>query len=390
MARPLIGVYSGVDKIEQHVTLPAIFTAPIRPDVVQDVHTRMAKNKRQPYAVSKYAGHQSSAESWGTGRAVARIPRVSGGGTHRAGQGAFGNMCRKGRMFAPTKTWRRWHRKISVSQRRYALASALAASALPSLVLARGHRIEQIPEVPLVIDNKAVDGIDKSKRAVALLKSLNAYADVEKVKDSHHLRSGKGKMRNRRYVQRRGPLVIYNEKGTVTTAFRNLPGVELVSVTRLNLLQLAPGGHLGRFCIWTRDAFERLDSLYGTYRKAASEKKDYRLPRPIMTNPDLGRIINSSEVQNALRSKISQRKHPIRKKNPLRNLGFLVKLNPHALALRRRILLAKDRKDKQKGASVDAKQKGAAAKKTAGAKTASQKRKKVRQATKKFRQILLS
>lgn len=48
-------------------------------------------------------GHQTSAESWGTGRAVARIPRVRGGGTHRSGQGAFGNMCRGGRMFAPTK-----------------------------------------------------------------------------------------------------------------------------------------------------------------------------------------------------------------------------------------------------------------------------------------------
>lgn len=52
----------------------------------------MAKNKRQPYAVSKAAGHQTSAESWGTGRAVARIPRVRGGGTHRSGQGAFGNV----------------------------------------------------------------------------------------------------------------------------------------------------------------------------------------------------------------------------------------------------------------------------------------------------------
>lgn len=38
------------------------------------------------------SGHQTSAESWGTGRAVARIPRVRGGGTHRSGQGAFGNV----------------------------------------------------------------------------------------------------------------------------------------------------------------------------------------------------------------------------------------------------------------------------------------------------------
>ena len=32
------------------------------------VHTGMAKNKRQPYAVSEKAGHQTSAESWGTGK----------------------------------------------------------------------------------------------------------------------------------------------------------------------------------------------------------------------------------------------------------------------------------------------------------------------------------
>lgn len=36
--------------------LPAVFTAPIRPDVVNFVHTNMRKNKRQPYAVSELAG----------------------------------------------------------------------------------------------------------------------------------------------------------------------------------------------------------------------------------------------------------------------------------------------------------------------------------------------
>jgi len=362
-SRPLVGVYTSDNKAEQHVTLPAVLAAPIRPDVVHDVHTRMNKNKRQAYAVSKLADHQTSAESWGTGRAVARIPRVAGGGTHRAGQGAFGNMCRGGRMFAPTKTWRRWHRKISVGQRRYALVSALAASAIPALVMARGHRIQQIPEIPLVVDNKSIDHVDKTSKAKELLKSLNAYADVEKVKDSRKIRRGKGKMRNRRYVQRRGPLVIYNEKGPVTKAFRNLPGVELCCVTRLNLLQLAPGGHLGRFCIWTKDAFERLDSLYGTYKKSASEKADFTLPRPMMTNPDLARIINSDPVQSALRAKISQPRVHSHRKNPLKNLGFRIKLNPHAKTVRRTELLAKEKRQQKKAAIVEAKRKGVPVKK---------------------------
>lgn len=42
------------------------------------------------------------------------------------------------------QVWRKWHRKVNINQKRYAVASALAASALPSLVMARGHRIEQV------------------------------------------------------------------------------------------------------------------------------------------------------------------------------------------------------------------------------------------------------
>ena len=177
-------------------------------------------------------------------------------------------------MFAPTKTWRKWHVKVNQNQRRFAVVSALAASALPSLVLARGHRIEEIEEVPLVVAN-AAESFTKTKEAVALLKALKAYADVVKVSNSRKLRAGKGKMRNRRHRQRRGPLVVYNEDNGIVKAFRNLPGVELVNVQRLNLLQLAPGGHLGRFVIWTQGAFAALDEIFGTFDKPSLFKKDY-------------------------------------------------------------------------------------------------------------------
>src|SRR5258708_9658703 len=111
----------------------------------------IAKNSRQAYAVSKKAGHQTSAESWGTGRAVARIPRVGGGGTHRSGQAAFGNMCRGGRMFAPTKTWRRWHVKVNQNQLRFATVSALAASELPFFDLAADLLFPTIAEMSLIV-----------------------------------------------------------------------------------------------------------------------------------------------------------------------------------------------------------------------------------------------
>jgi large subunit ribosomal protein L4e len=89
-ARPLISVFSLKGEKSGETTLPAVLTAPLRPDIVQFVHTNMNKNHRQAYAVNIRAGKQVVAESWGTGRAVARIPRVGGGGTSRSGQGAYG------------------------------------------------------------------------------------------------------------------------------------------------------------------------------------------------------------------------------------------------------------------------------------------------------------
>jgi len=268
-------------------------------------------------------------------------------------------MCRKGRMFAPTKIWRRWHRRININEKRYALTSSLAASGIPALVSARGHTIDRIPEVPLVVDNKVIDNVDKASKAVALLKALNAYDDVQKAKDSRTIRAGQGKARNRRYVQRRGPLLVYaQENSPVTKAFRNLPGVDVCNVSRLNLLQLAPGGHLGRFVVWTRDAFERLDAIYGTYTKLSQEKKDYHLPRHVMNNADLARIINSEEIQSAIRPRNTKQFHRSVKKNPLKNLGVRVKLDPHYRPSVRAKLLHEQHRRKEKAALVEQKRKG--------------------------------
>jgi len=348
MSRPTVSVYTSAEgaapTTDKALALPGVFLAPIRPDVVHFVHSQMSMNKRQAYSVNKYAGKTPSAASWGTGRAVSRIPRVQGGGTHRSGQGAFGNMCRGGRMFAPTKTWRKWHRKVNVTQKRYAVASAVAASGVPALVMARGHRIDATPEGPLVISS-AAEQLTKTSAAVAMLKSFGAYDDVEKVMGSKTMRAGKGKMRNRRFVQRRGPLIVYGTDGGLTKAFRNIPGVELAPVSSLNLLQLAPGGHLGRFCIWTESAFEQLDAIFGTAETPSSVKvhngNPYRLPRGMMTNSDLSRIINSDEVQSVVEAPKEGSKPAVAKVNPLKGVSGPSKaamdvLNPAMATLKKK------------------------------------------------------
>jgi len=225
--------------------------------------------------------------------------------------------------------------------------------------MARGHKIDNIVEVPLVVDNKVVDNIDKASKAVALLKAMNAYDDVLKSKDSLNTRAGKGKARNRRYVSRRGPLVIYNQDNSpMLKAFRNLSGVELCNVSRLNVLQLAPGGHLGRFVIWTKDAFEKLDSIYGTYTKVSQSKKNYRLPRPIITNPDLNRIIDSQEIQSAIKPAQKTKSVAPKKQNPLVNRAARLRLNPGYTAIVQREKAAQAQRAQKKAALVEQKRKG--------------------------------
>lgn len=360
-ARPMVTVWSAEGTAVDSVALPGVFSAPIRPDLVQFVHTNMAKNGRQAYAVSMKAGHQTSAESWGTGRAVSRIPRVQGGGTQRSGQGAFGNMCRGGRMFAPTKVWRKWHRKINLNQRRYAICSALAASACPPLVMGRGHKIDAVPEVPLVV-GEVETAVAKTKQAMGLFGALGLLADAERCDASKKLRAGKGKMRNRRYTHRKGPLVVHKDtEASLARAVRNVPGVETCAVDRLNLLQLAPGGHLGRLVLWTAEAFACLDELYGSAAgQTAALKADYSMPRPLMANTDLARIINSDEVQSIVRpAKTDSQRRKAPKVNPLKNLAAMLALNPYHELHRASEMRAIKARQEAKAAKIKALREGA-------------------------------
>ena len=95
--------------------------------------------------------------------------------THRSGQAAYGNMCRSGRMFAPTKTWRRWHHRINTNQKRYAMCSAIAATGVPALVLSKGHKVgpTEMAVCCMVVDvwvgRRRCFGL--SKRSIILIQS---------------------------------------------------------------------------------------------------------------------------------------------------------------------------------------------------------------------------
>jgi large subunit ribosomal protein L4e len=105
------------------------------------------------------------------------------------------------------------------------------------------------------------------------LKKAGAFPDMEKAKKIHSICAGKDKMRNIHYVSHKGPLIIYATEGAkLFKVFRNILGVEIACVDTLNLLKLSPGGHLGRFIIWEKSSFEKLDITFGVFEKESLQK----------------------------------------------------------------------------------------------------------------------
>lgn len=151
-------------------------------------------------------------------------------------------------------------------------------------------------------------------------------------------------MRNRRRVQRRGPLIVYSKDDGLRRAFRNIPGVDTMSVHKMNLLKLAPGGHLGRLIVWTESAFKHLNDLFGTWNTPSTVKKGYNLPQPIMSNTDLTRLLKSQEIKSVLNAPKKTVHRRVRRLNPLKNAQQMLKLNPYSEVTRRRALLAKEKR----------------------------------------------
>jgi large subunit ribosomal protein L4e len=254
-------------------------------------------------------------------------------------------------MFAPLKIWRKWHRKVNIKQKRHAVAAALAASACAPLVMARGHRVNEVPELPLVtesLDATSTGGL------LSVLNKLGAKEDLHRVRKSKKMRNGQGKYRYSRFTMRKGPLIIYGDSDSnVKRCARNLPGVDTCNVHRLNLLQLAPGGHIGRLVVWTADAFKCLDTIFGTYTQVGTEKSGYQLNRNSIDCADLARIINSDQVQSKLRAiKTSVRMHDKTKKNPLKNRNMMQRLNPFSKTARANEIVAAEARKTARAAAL--------------------------------------
>jgi len=244
-------------------TLPNIFSTPLRPDVIKRAVLAIQSSRLQPQGRDPMAGKRTTAESRGTGSATARVPRIKGG----SGRAAFAPSTVKGRQPHPPRAEKKILKSIPKKEAKLALFSAIAATAQKDTVALRGHKIANVPQIPLIVED-AIEGLSRAKEVEETLTSLGILEDITRVRDSRKIRAGKGKHRGRKMKQAVGPLIVVVDDKNLANAAGNVPGIEVTTVINLNTEMLAPGTHPGRLTLWTNGALETLERIYNKGEQA--------------------------------------------------------------------------------------------------------------------------
>lgn len=232
------------------VDLPPVFEEDYRPDLIKRAVLSAQANRLQPYGPHFYAGMNTSARSWGPGHGVSRVPRVINGRKAAGIPMAVGGR----RSHAPQPEADKTE-KINIKEKRKAIRSAIAATAVPELVKARGHRFSG--ELPVVAGSE-LETLSKTSDVKKFLAAAGLWDDILRAKEGKNIRAGKGKMRGRRFKNRKSLLIVAAQDQGIGKAARNLPGVDIITVDRLNAELLAPGTHAGRLTVWTESSMKWL------------------------------------------------------------------------------------------------------------------------------------
>jgi large subunit ribosomal protein L4e len=235
--------------VSRDIDLPVMFTEEYRPDLIKKAVMALQSTRRQPHGTYPFAGICSSAVGWGSGRGSSHVPRIKNGS-----RAAKVPQAKGGREAHPPVVAKVLVKQINQKEKQKAFRSAIAASVQEELVRKRGHLFEGA--VPVVFEDK-FETLSRTQDVVSALTAAGVFQDVERAKESRKVRAGRGKMRGRRYKQRKSLLIV--TAGSPLRSARNLAGVDVVTIDQLNVEHLAPGMQAGRLTVWTESALTRLE-----------------------------------------------------------------------------------------------------------------------------------
>ena len=253
-----VKTYSLKGKAGTAIDLPSHFDTPYRPDLIKRAVLAVQSRRYQPHGVDELAGKRNTAKSWQTGHGRSRIPRIQGSGTAAANKAGFAPGTVGGRVAHPPEARKVLVERINKKENRLAIRSAIAATGSKDRVSERGHKVDDVPEFPLVVDD-SLQTLITTKEVIDAIAKLGLSADLDRAITGTGIRAGKGKMRGRKKRVPKSFLIVVGEDQGIGLAARNLPGVDIVEVQGLNAELLAPGTHPGRLVMWTKSAVERLE-----------------------------------------------------------------------------------------------------------------------------------
>lgn len=275
-----LNIVNQVNSVTGKIDLPVQFSEEIRPDLIKRAVESSQSNKRQPYGSDPRAGKRHSTYvskrrrnykgCYGAG--ISRVPRkvLSRNGTRMNWVGALAPGCVGGRRAHPPKVEKIWGMKINVKERRKAIRSAMAATMIKQLVQQRGHIAPK--DYPFIIDD-SFEKIGKTKELADALKSMGLADELSRA-EQRKIRAGKGKARGRKYISKKGPLIVVSSDCNMLKLV-NIPGVEISKVNMLNAELLAPGKQVARLTLFTSSAIKKLadEKLFTKDYQGITEKK---------------------------------------------------------------------------------------------------------------------
>ncbi len=250
-------------KEKETIELPKCFSQKIREDIIAKVLE--VKKTQQPYSPSPVAGKQHSASGkwvhrrhvWKSqyGKGWSRIPRkiMSRRGSQFTQQGAEISSVRGGRRAHPPKILSMINtKKINKKELKMALISAISATANSKEITKKYGRLndKKIEKLPLIVESKIVSL--KTKDLISSLKKILGKTLFELALQKKSVRSGKGKLRGRKYKKNAGLLLVTGEKEKLKTN-----SFEIKNAKNLGVTDLAKG-RPGRLTLYTEQSIKEL------------------------------------------------------------------------------------------------------------------------------------
>ncbi|OGJ13080.1 50S ribosomal protein L4 [Candidatus Pacearchaeota archaeon RBG_19FT_COMBO_34_9] len=245
------------------IELPKAFSETVREDIIAKVIE--AKKTRQPYSPSPVGGKQHSASGkikhlrhvWKSsyGRGMSRVPRkiMTRRGSQFNWVAAEIPSAVGGRRAHPPKAISMINTKrINKKEMVLALKGALSATANEKIVSNRYERLKdkKISGLPIIVESKIISL--KTKELISSLKNILGEVLFEVSLKKRKIRSGKGKLRGRKYKKSLGLLLVTGNKEKIRTN-----AIDVRNAKELNVTDLADGG-AGRLTIYTEEAIKNL------------------------------------------------------------------------------------------------------------------------------------